>query len=326
MKKKNEQWLRYSNRALSGLLMLFGFVSCDNGGGNAISSEMIESRLLEQLENALGHLIGLGQHGLGGLDEDVVLDVGHHLLRHIGVPDAGLGVLDVLLHDGQVVHRVLQAVLHGAQLTADVGDCVDGRQDDRNGRTGTGDRFDIDCANTQRRRIHYPEREAQLVIAIGGVADLELKSSSHQTAVEQLLTVEVGAVSNTVDLSAELVHLLLELLPVKLDVGAVGGLNGQLVHAVEHVVDLGEGALGGLHQGDAVVGVVLGLVQAGDLGPHLLGDGQPGGVVAGAVDLVAGAQLLQVLGQGAGVVVVVAIGIHRHNIVLNAHDKSSCKI
>ena len=33
MKKKNEQWLRYSNRALSGLLMLFGFVSCDNGGG-----------------------------------------------------------------------------------------------------------------------------------------------------------------------------------------------------------------------------------------------------------------------------------------------------
>ena len=32
MKKKNEQWLRYSNRALSGLLMLFGFVSCDNGG------------------------------------------------------------------------------------------------------------------------------------------------------------------------------------------------------------------------------------------------------------------------------------------------------
>ena len=34
MKKKNEQWLRYSNRALSGLLMLFGFVSCDNGGGD----------------------------------------------------------------------------------------------------------------------------------------------------------------------------------------------------------------------------------------------------------------------------------------------------
>lgn len=34
MKKKNEQWLRYSNRALSGLLMLFGFVFCDNGGGD----------------------------------------------------------------------------------------------------------------------------------------------------------------------------------------------------------------------------------------------------------------------------------------------------
>lgn len=32
MKKKNEQWLRYSNRALSGLLVLLGFMSCDNGG------------------------------------------------------------------------------------------------------------------------------------------------------------------------------------------------------------------------------------------------------------------------------------------------------
>lgn len=34
MKKKNEQWLRYSNRALSGLLVLLGFMSCDNGGGD----------------------------------------------------------------------------------------------------------------------------------------------------------------------------------------------------------------------------------------------------------------------------------------------------
>ena len=85
-------------------------------------------------------------------------------------------------------------------------------------------------------------------------------------------------------------------------------------------MDLGQGALGGLHQGDAVLGVVLGLVQAGDLGAHLLGDGEARGVVTGAVDLVAGGQLLQVLGQGGGVVGVVAVGVHRHNIVLNTHD------
>ena len=76
-------------------------------------------------------------------------------------------------------------------------------------------------------------------------------------------------------------------------------------------MDLGQGAFGGLHQGDAVLGVVLGLVQAGDLGAHLLGDGEARGVVTGAVDLVAGGQLLQVLGQGGGVVGVVAVGVHR---------------
>ena len=84
-------------------------------------------------------------------------------------------------------------------------------------------------------------------------------------------------------------------------------------------MDLGQGALGGLHQGDAVLGVVLGLVQAGDLGAHLLGDGQTGGVVTGAVDLVAGGQLLQVLGQGGGVVGIVAVGVHRHDVMLDPH-------
>ena len=74
--------------------------------------------LLEQLQHALGHLVGLGQHGLGGLDQDVVLGVGHHLVGHVGVADGGLGVLDVLGHDAQVVLGVLQTVLDGAQVAA----------------------------------------------------------------------------------------------------------------------------------------------------------------------------------------------------------------
>ena len=142
-----------------------------------------------------------------------------------------------------------------------------------------------------------------------------------QGAIQQLDAVEVGGVGDAVDFVAELYNLFLKLGAVGLVLkGAVGGLLGQLVHAVEHVVDLGEGALGGLHQGDTVLGVVLGLVQAGDLGAHLLGDGQTRGVVAGPVDLIAGRQLLQVLGQGAGVVGVVAVGVHRHDVVLNTHD------
>ncbi len=63
--------------------------------------------LLQQLQHALGHLVCLGQHGLGRLDEDVVLGVSHHLVGHVGVADGGLGVLDVLFHDGQVVDGVV---------------------------------------------------------------------------------------------------------------------------------------------------------------------------------------------------------------------------
>ena len=47
------------------------------------------NQLAQQLEHALGHLVGLGQHGLGGLDQDVILDVAHHLGGHIGVADGG---------------------------------------------------------------------------------------------------------------------------------------------------------------------------------------------------------------------------------------------
>ena len=148
---------------------------------------------------------------------------------------------------------------------------------------------------------------------------IHLRTASQRT-VQQLDAVEVGGVGDAVDLVLELLDLLLELGAVSAVLkGAVGGLLGQLVHAVEHVVDLGQGALGGLHQGDAVLGVVLGLVQAGDLGAHLLGDGEARGVVAGAVDLVAGGQLLQVLGQGGGVVGVVAVGVHRHDVMLDPH-------
>ena len=85
-------------------------------------------------------------------------------------------------------------------------------------------------------------------------------------------------------------------------------------------MDLSQSALSGLHQRDAVLGVVLSLAQAGDLSTHLLADGQTSGVVTGAVDLVAGGQLLQVLGESGGVGGVVAVGVHRHNVVLDTHE------
>ena len=81
--------------------------------------------------------------------------------------------------------------------------------------------------------------------------------------------------------------------------------------------------ISGLHQVDAALGVGLRLLQTGDLSAHLLGNCQTCGVVASAVDLVAGRQLLKVLAQSAGVAGVVAIGVHCHDIVLDTHKNTS---
>ena len=144
--------------------------------------------------------------------------------------------------------------------------------------------------------------------------------TTGQRAVQQLDAVEVGRIGDAVNFIPQLGDFLLELGAVGLAlVGTVGGLLCQLVHTVEHIVDFGQGTLSGLHQGDTVLGVVLSLVQASDLGAHLLGNRQTSGVVTGAVDLVAGGQLLQVGAQGRGVVGVVAVGVHGHYVMLNPH-------
>ena len=171
--------------------------------------------------------------------------------------------------------------------------------------------------------------------ALGGVDidDIDALEFSHgggggtalgsQGAVQQLNPVEVVGVRDTVNFILQLVDFPLEAEPVHgIVVGAVGRLGGQVVHAVEHVLDFLNGAFGGLHQGDAVLDVFLGGVQARDLGAPLLGNSQASGGVASAVNFITGRQLLQVLRQGGGVRVVVAAGIYSYNIVLNTHDKS----
>ena len=102
-------------------------------------------------------------------------------------------------------------------------------------------------------------------------------------------------------------------------IGAVGGLVGQLHHTVKHIMDFGECTFSGLHEGNTVLGVFLGHIQASDLGPHLFGNGQAGGVIPGPVDFVAGRELLQVGAQGGSIIGVVPIGIYCHNIMLNTH-------
>ena len=88
------------------------------------SLRVLRLGLAQQLEHALGNLVSLSQHGLGGLDQDVVLDVAHHFLGHIGVADGGLSVLDVLGHHGQVVGGVVQTVLNRAYWSIKSKNCI----------------------------------------------------------------------------------------------------------------------------------------------------------------------------------------------------------
>src|SRR5262245_54323565 len=63
-------------------------------------------------QHGLRGLVGLRQHGRAGLLEDLVLGEVDHLRGHVDVLDAALGRLEVLLVRGEVVERVLEAVLN----------------------------------------------------------------------------------------------------------------------------------------------------------------------------------------------------------------------
>ena len=157
---------------------------------------------------------------------------------------------------------MLQAVLGGAQGGAHLVDFLDGGVDAGDGsRSGAMARNRI-TINTQCGGTQITDAEGQLVDFGALLADLQ---GDHNVGAEDLLAVEVAVGADAVDLCDQLLELQIQVAPVLGGIGAVGGLGGQFHHAVEHVVDLGQGALSGLHHGDAVLGVLLGHGQAGDL-------------------------------------------------------------
>ena len=130
---------------------------------------------MQQLEHALRHLVRLGQHGLGGLDQDVVLGVRHHLFSHIGVADRGFSILDVLLHYRQVVDGVVQTVLGGAQGTTDIGNHIDGVLDDVDRSLCAFLGADIEVPAIPRDAgVHILNRDSSAGCSLSrGVADLQ---------------------------------------------------------------------------------------------------------------------------------------------------------
>ena len=158
-----------------------------------------------------------------------------------------------------------------------------------------------------------PDRSTRQHVGVGG-AHLEVQGA----VAEQVHTVELRGGLDPVDLARQRVELGLQ---GGLRVGvlrAVVVLHRELVHALEHGVDLGQRTFSGLGDRDAVLGVAHGGLQATDLEAQALGDGQAGRVVGGAVDPVAAGQLLQGLGQRALGHRQVAVGVEGVGVGVDA--------
>src|SRR5579884_1901512 len=118
--------------------------------------------------------------------------------------------------------------------------------------------MELSCVNSEPRGV--PADSAGDLCPAGG-------------AVQQLLGVEVGLLGDAVDLGDELLDLLLQVLAVRHGVGVVGGLDGQLAHALQNLAGRAERALARLGQRNGIQGIAFGLIEAFDLRDQLLADG-----------------------------------------------------
>src|SRR5690606_36091723 len=78
-----------------------------------------------------------------------------------------------------------------------------------------------------------------------------------------------------------------------------------------------------LDQGDGILSVLLSHLQTADVAAHLLRNSQARRVVAGAVDAQTRRELLNRLLYACLVDGQLAMGVHRHDVVDNAHVSSS---
>src|SRR5690606_23067841 len=114
-----------------------------------------------------------------------------------------------------------------------------------------------------------------------GVADLEVLVL--EAAVEDVDVVERRLVRDPGELRLEGRRLRVDRRTRVRVVRVVRGLHGQVTHALQDRVRLGQGALSGLHDRDAVLGVADGDLEATDLRAQTLRDRQTGSVVGRTV-------------------------------------------
>jgi len=98
-------------------------------------------------------------------------------------------------------------------------------------------------------------------------------------------------------------------------------LHGQFAHTLQHVVHFVERAFGGLHEGNAVRGIVAGAVKAVYLEAELIGDGKAGGVILGGIDAEARGQTLHGGGEAAVRAAHTQMGFKSGDIMADYHGE-----
>ncbi|MNF57004.1 hypothetical protein D3C85_767210 [compost metagenome] len=149
-----------------------------------------------------------------------------------------------------------------------------------------------------------------------------LETGGTEGAVHQLAATEGGGFGDTGQFVLQCRHFFLQRGAVGIAVGAVGGLDGQVAHTLQQVGGLLQGTFSGLRQGDAVVGVAHGNIEAADLVGQAVGNLQASGIILGAVDARTGRQTLQRGVQRVGRAGQVALGVERRDVGIDCqgHD------
>src|SRR5690606_17724233 len=217
----------------------------------------------------------------------------------VGIHDAALGHLGVVLHVRQVVAGVVQAVDGRAKLGAHRTDFVQCGFQASDGSAGS-------CGGGERQGLNGGGQGGCQGADIGadiechGLScartDLEVDRSS-QFGGEQVFTRVLGVVEDVGQLFAQGIELGLKRGAVGCGVGVVRRLGRQILHALQDVGSFAERAFGGLQHGNRIAGVAHGNAHATALSVQASGDLQTGGIIGGRVDAQAGAQALLVGGQ-----------------------------
>ena len=158
-----------------------------------------------------------------------------------------------------------------------------------------------------------------------GITNLKGIAVQSHGAIQQTCTVEVGRLGNSVNFVQQGIDLILESVAFCIGVSTVSRLGSQFYHTVKHIMYFVQVAFSGLDKGNAVLRVGGSGFKTGDLGLHLLADGQTGGVITGAVDSETRRQFFQRLRNCAVVHAQLPVSVERHCVSSydHSHDNTS---